>query len=133
MKSFCGKFLWVALGLAFIANITAVRSPVEAQNPAAPDPGKQFGAKVLAIYQKSGHDSGYVLGRASFVDVGGRRFLTGQSIGAAREGDWTAGQNIFVAWDDVVSFVEFDDAASYARKVAEFQLREKERAEEKKK
>ena len=78
------------------------------------DADRPFGSKVLVVYLKSQHSAEhpFVLEGVSLTEVRGRQYLVGKC-----SADWAAGSKATLALDDVSALVEFDDLATYGRRV----------------
>jgi hypothetical protein len=66
-------------------------------------------------------DHTYAMDDPRFVSHGGRWFLVGTVPRGGSNGDWSEGVVSAVAWDQVVTYLVFDSAEHYQKRLAIFE------------
>ena len=74
-----------------------------------------FKGNVIVVYCKSDADRGAVLQSPELKKIGERSFLVGTGVEYGGPKNWTAGQVIWLAVDDIVFVAEFKDAESFKK------------------
>lgn len=119
------RFYAIAVLTLFLLVPCAVHFPLSAKEEAdkQPAPGNPFSGKVLAIFTNElSETNSYVLEEARLKTIGNRQFLAGKSASTGDE-DWTRELPISIAWDAIVSIIEFESIEQYKQRSKDVELR----------
>jgi hypothetical protein len=75
----------------------------------------EFRGDVIVVYFKSDPERGAVLVKPELKRIGESSFLVGNGMDYGGPENWTAGQRLWLALDDIAFMAEFKDTESFKK------------------
>jgi len=107
--------LVIAAGAALLACCLLARFAVGQNANGERASPLEFKGNVIVVYCKSDADRGAVLEKPELKKIGERSFLVGTGMDYGGPKNWTAGQRMWLAVDDVAFIAEFKDAETFKK------------------